>query len=101
YEGNLNKWILPCFGEYQLNDITLAMVHKFIFEHVNGVSMQAKRTILKHIKRLFEMAIEQGLCIKNPAKVIKVKVPEAKNLVFNKTEIDKLLLEAKKLSPPY
>jgi integrase len=101
YEGNLNKWILPCIGDVYLNDITSAMIHHLIFNHVNGVSMEARRGILKHLKRFFEMAIDDGICTKNPAKVIKIKVPEAKNLVFNKTEIDTLLFEAKRLNHPY
>lgn len=101
YSGNLNKWILPYIGDYYLDEISSSLVHNLIFEHVQGISMQAKQGILKHLKRFFELAIDEGLISKNPAKVIKLKVPEAKNLVFNKTEIDTLLLEAKKKDHPY
>ncbi|MCT4641239.1 MAG: site-specific integrase [Bacteriovoracaceae bacterium] len=101
YTGSFNKWILPLLGDYYLNEITSTMVHRLIFEHIQGISLHAKQSILKHLKRVFEMAIDEGLVTKNPAKVIKLKVPEANNLVFNKTEIDNLLFEAKKRSHPY
>ena len=93
YAGNLNKWILPSLGDYYLEEISSSMIHRFIFNQVHGISMQAKHTILKHLKRIFEMALDEGLISKNPAKVIKIKVPEAKNFVFNKVEIDTLLFE--------
>src|SRR5690606_1773750 len=56
---------------------------------------------LKHVRRIFAMAIEEGILAKNPAKGIKVKVPESKKLVFNKTEVMALLEEAKKQNHPY
>lgn len=101
YRGNLNKWILPSIGDYFLDEITSTMIHELIFDEVHGVSMQSRASILKHVKRFFEMAIDEGFLERNPAKIIKIKVPEAKNLVFNKTEIDTLLFEAKKINHPY
>lgn len=101
YQGNLNKWILPNLGDYYLDEINSSMIHKLIFEQVCGISMHGRHGVLKHLKRIFEMALDEGILSKNPAKVIKVTVPESDNLVFNKNEIDTLLFEAKKRSHPY
>lgn len=98
YEGNFNKWINPFLGEYFLDEITGFMIHDLIYEHITGISMEARRGILKRLKRVFTMAVEEGILFKNPALGITVKVPEARQLVFNRTEIDTLLCEANKIS---
>ncbi|MAZ48955.1 MAG: hypothetical protein CME65_10345 [Halobacteriovoraceae bacterium] len=101
YEGNFSKWINPFLGEYFLNEVTGFMIHDLIYEHITGISMEARRGILKRIKRIFTMAVEEGILIRNPALGITVKVPEAKQVVFNRTEIDTLLYEANKVSHPF
>ncbi len=47
------------------------------------------------------MAVEDNVIPRNPAKGIKVKVPEAKQLVLNRTEINLLLTEAFKQKSPW
>lgn len=101
YEGNFNKWINPFLGEFYIDQITGFMVHDLIYQHIKGISMEARRGILKRLKRIFTMAIEEGILYKNPAFGITVKVPEAKQLVFNRTEINTLLYEANINSHPF
>jgi len=101
YEGNFNKWINPFLVEYYLDQITGFMIHDLIYEHITGISMDARRGILKRLKRVFNMAVEEGILFKNPALGITVKVPEARQLVFNRAEIDTLLYEANKTSHPF
>lgn len=95
YQGNLNKWVNPCLGEYFLDQITGTMIHDLIYNRIQKVGADGRRTVLKQIKRILTMAIDEGILSRNPAKGISVKVPEAKQLVLNRTEIDTLLYEAK------
>ncbi|MBY0414041.1 MAG: site-specific integrase [Bdellovibrionales bacterium] len=101
YQGNLGKWVSPHIGHLYLNEITSSMVHDVIFNKVQNVGMECRRTVLKQTKRIFTMAIDEGLLTKNPAKPIIVKVPESEQLVFNRTEIDTLLYQAKLRDHPF
>ena len=58
--------------------------------------MSTRKSILKQINRIFAMVVDEGILAKNPAKVVKVKVPETRKLVFNNTEIHTLPAEVKK-----
>lgn len=101
YEGNLTKWINPYLGDFYIDEISGFMIHDLIYDKITGIGMDARRGILKRIKRLFTMAMDEGLISRNPASGITVKVPEAQQLVFNRTEIDTLLLEAHNCSHPF
>lgn len=101
YQGNLTKWTNPCIGEFYLDQITGSMIHDLIFNQVKGLGMEGRRGVLKQVKRIFTMAVEEGLISRNPALGITVKVPEAKQLVLNRTEIDTLLFEGKKRNHPF
>ncbi len=101
YEGNLNRWINPAFGEYFLDQITGAMIHELIFNRIQKLGLDGRRSVLKQIKRILSMAIDEGLINRNPAKGINIKVPEAKQHVLNRTEIDTLLYEAKFQNHPF
>ena len=101
YESHFNKWVNPILGEVPITEITGATIHDLIFNQTDGLGLTSKKDILKHVRRIFAMAIEEGILAKNPAKGIKVKVPESKKLVFNKTEVMALLEEAKKQNHPY
>jgi integrase len=101
YQSHFKKWVNPVLGEKRLQDITSADIHNLIFNQTPGIGNESRKGILKHIKRVFSMAIDEGVLTRNPAKGIKVKVSESKKLVLNKTEIDILLLEAKLKNHPY
>lgn len=101
YEGNLRKWVNPLLGEYFLDQITGAMIHDIIYNQIDTLSADGRRSVLKQVKRIFTMAVDEGLLIRNPAKSITVKVPEAVQSVLNRAEIDTLLFEAKKRSHLY
>lgn len=101
YYGNLGKWVTPYFGEYYLDEITGSMIHDVIYNKIQKVGLDCRRTVLKQIKRIFTMAVDEGLLSRNPARPISVKVPEAKQLVLNRTEIDVLLYEAKLRNHPF
>lgn len=101
YEAILRRWVNPSFGSLYLDEITGAMIHELIFDKVQGLGLEGRRGVLKKIKRILTMAVDEGLIQRNPAKGIVVKVPEPKQSVLNRTEIDTLLYEAKKENHPF
>jgi len=47
------------------------------------------------LMRIFQMAVEEGVISRNPARGIKVKVPSSEQKVLTSDEANKLLREAK------
>lgn len=95
YQYNLEKWMNPIWNDRFIDEISPSDVHSMIYEHITGVSSYTKRGLIKIIKRVFNLAIEEGVLIRNPAVGIRVKTPEANQSVLNKNEIAVLLREAK------
>lgn len=96
YEKQLNKCVNHHWNDLEINKITRVHVHQMIFETINhDISMRTRRWILDMIKRLFQMAVEDGVLAHNPALGIKVKVNEAVQKVLTNSEVDILLREAK------
>ena len=95
YDGRLKKWLPREFSEKYLEDIKAQDIHELIFETIGErVSPYSQRNLLKMMKRIFEMAVEEGILSKNPALSIQVKVPKAQQKVLNSKEADTLLEEA-------
>ncbi len=101
YEANIGKWVTPIFRDIWLDKITPHDVHDLIFRVVENVSPNTRKTILKQVKRIFSMAIEEGVLSRNPCLGIRVKVPQPRRLVLNQTEISKLLNEGQRLEHPF
>ncbi len=75
YKSNLEKYIIPYFGKAHLMDIQQIDIQKY-FNTVRSDSGEplAKSTLDKHkliLKSLFDAAIDNDLCYKNPVKNIK------------------------------
>jgi len=96
YMHCLNKWFNPVWDDKFVDEIKPSDVHKVIFEDCAGVSSYTKRGLLKIVKRVFNIAIEEGLTVRNPAVGIRVRCAEANQAILNKNEIDVLLREAKR-----
>jgi len=95
YKHNLGKWVTPLWKDKFLDEIAPSDVHFMIFNHLTEVSSYTRKTFLKLIRRVFNMAIEEGILSKNPAAGIKVRLEEVNQLVLNKSEIEIFLKEAK------
>lgn len=95
YRFNVEKWMNPVWNEKFIDEITPSDVHKLIFEHIKGVSDYTRRGMLKIVRRVFNMAIEEGLLTRNPAIGVRVRAMESNQLVLNSREIEVLLREAK------
>ena len=100
YQAGFNKWITPLFADKFLHEIKKSHVHEIIFQE-RQASGETRRTILKRMKRIFNMAIEEGALPFNPALGIKVSVEQKRKLCLNTEEIKVFLNKAYYLKHPY
>lgn len=96
YESYLGKWVNPLWKNRQLKSITRDEVYKVVFEDFGqSLSPNSRRTLLKHIKRVCQMAMDDGILDRNPATGIKVQVPEVDQKVLTNEEVKEFLRIAK------
>jgi integrase len=96
YDLVLKKWIPQEWYNREILNFTKAYIEETIFRIIGSTATpNTQRDVHRRISRIFEMAVEEGLLAKNPAIGIKVKVPEAKQLVLNSNEVEILLREGK------
>ncbi|MBC7457645.1 MAG: site-specific integrase [Bdellovibrionaceae bacterium] len=95
YKHCLNKWFDPVWNEKFMDDIKPSDVHQVIFERCKETSSYTQRGLLKIVKRVFNIAIEEGLLVRNPAVGIRVKCADANQAILNRNEIEILLQEAR------
>ncbi len=96
YDGDLKKW-LPCdWGERELTRFERKDIFELIYEDIGDkASANVKKNVLKKVRRIFAMAVDNGVIDKNPASGITVKVPAPQRKVLNSNEASLLLEEAK------
>lgn len=96
YKHSLNKWFNPLWNKKFVDEIKPSDVHSAVFEGAVNCSSYTQRGLLKIVKRVFNLAIEEGIIHRNPAVGIRVRCAEANQAVLNKNEIEILLREAKR-----
>lgn len=97
YETSLTKWATPHFSGRFIDEIAPRDVHEIIHRHLQEKSPFSKKGVLRMLRRVFAVAIEEGVLIKNPCAGLTVKIIEPKQSVLNQSEVDVLLREAKNL----
>ena len=96
YNKQLKKWIHPHWEKREIDTIQKTDVYKVIFECIDSkLSLHTRKNILKMVRRIFEMAVEEGLLIRNPCTGIQVRAPEVEQKVLTNTEVEIFLREAK------
>ncbi len=96
YETSLRKWIHPHLDKTEIGRITKADVYDLMFTKCEGIPTQyTRRNILKMVKRIFQMAVEEGLIDRNPCTGINVRVSEVVQKVLTNKEVEIFLKEAK------
>ncbi len=100
HKGILRKWIFPCIGNLLLKDITTSNIHDLVFS-IDILSSHSRKNVLKTTRKIFQMAVDDGILHRNPTVGIKVKVAEAKQKVLNKEEIQILLKSANNYNHRY
>jgi integrase len=95
YTGKNRHWIEPHFRGKELSTITPRDVHAVVYNPEKEAAWYTRKTVLKIIKRIFTMAVDDGIIRHNPALKVSVKVPQVRQAVLNKTEVDILLKKAR------
>lgn len=96
YDTMIRKWVHPHWEKTELSKITRSEVHDLIFEKCAAIKTPNNRKCLfKMVKRLFEMAVQDGVLDRNPTLGIQVKAPEVEQKVLTTTEVEIFLREAK------
>lgn len=96
YKHCLNKWFDPVWNDKFLSEIKPSDVHAAVFESAAETSSYTKRGLLKIVKRVFNLAIEEGILHRNPAVGIRVRCAEVNQAVLNRNEIGILLDAARR-----
>jgi integrase len=96
YDKVVGHWINPLWGQLEIQTISRTEVHSTIFEKIGPrFSPSSRKTALKLVRRIFEMAVEEGIIDRNPCSGIRVHVPEVEQKVLTTSEVDIFLREAK------
>lgn len=99
YEGCLTKWLPHDWQVQELSTFTSSQIHELLFSEVKPhVSMPSLKSILKMIRRVFEMAVDEGILARNPCTGIKIDVPPANQKVLTAEEAQILLENARRVN---
>ena len=98
YKSQVEKWIHPHWRGIEISKITKTEVYDVCFQKCKDIRSEwTRRTIIKMIKRIFQMGVEEGILDRNPCVGIMIRVPESILEVLTPTEVEKLLTEAKSI----
>ncbi len=96
YESYLGKWVNPHWAKRELKTLSRDDVYKVVFDTFDrSLSVSTQSNLLKQIKRVFAMAVDEAIIEKNPATGIKVSVPEREQGVLTNAEVKIFLQMAK------
>ncbi len=96
YESYLGEWVNDRWKDRELKSITRQDVFDVVMDQVEcDLTPHSRKTLLKCTKRVFQMALEDGLIDRNPAVGVKVHVPEVEQKVLTNEEARIFLREAK------
>jgi integrase len=99
YQATLKKYVDPYWKDLDLSEINRDKIFKVAFESVDPkLSAGSRKNIVKFIKRILQMAVEEGCLDRNPCLGITVRIPETVQKVLTNTEAEKFLQEAKDLN---
>jgi integrase len=100
YDQFLRLYVLPTFGDSQLDQIRRDAVKRWITAlTARGLARNTVRLAVASIRAVLNIAIEDGLIISNPAqrlgRLIKSEKPERQATALTKEEVDRFLNGAK------
>jgi len=97
YETSLAKWATPHLQGRFIDEVAPRDIHEIVHRHLEKKSSYSRKGVLRMIRRVFAVAIEERVLLTNPCAGLSVKVTESKQSVLNQSEVDKLLREGKML----
>lgn len=99
YRGRLSKWLPQSFMGKDIKAFTKNDIFNLIFVELNNqMSENSQKSLLKMIRRIFEMAVEEGIIISNPTRGLVVKIPQREQKVLTATEAETFLKVAQMTS---
>ena len=104
YDGGLKKWLPKEWKQKDIDKITRNDVFKLIFESLKNnenANTHIQRAVLRKIRRIFQMAIEEGIITRNPSMGITVKAPPPEKKVLNSNQTNSLLWNGKDCNHRY
>jgi integrase len=70
YERTVNSYLIPYFGNRMLDEITQADIEAFVSDHCCKYSETVMHKMRLCLNAIFDTAIDNGFCRKNPAKKV-------------------------------
>lgn len=95
YEGRLKKWIPKEWGQREISSFTVGDITDLLDFVAASETPVSQKHILKLVRRIFQMAVDDGLIPRNPTMGIKVKHIEAEKKVLTAKEAEIFLQAAK------
>lgn len=99
YRGRLSKWLPQSFMDKDIKAFTKNDIFNLIFVKLNKqMSENSQKSLLKMIRRVFEMAVEEGIIISNSTRGLVVKIPQREQKVLTANEAETFLKVAQTTS---
>lgn len=97
YEKVCGKWVNIHLDGKELRNITKMDIHELLYEKMPGsdCTQHTRKQVLKIVKRILQIAIDNGKLDRNPCQGMLVKVPETEMKVLTNSEAQELLSQAK------
>jgi integrase len=96
YKTTLEAHTFKRWEVRHINQITTSDIRDLIVEDMAKYSESHKKSMLKHIRAVFQYAHEQDLITRNPTPKLKFRTGEKIKLVLRESEVKILLSEAQK-----
>lgn len=102
YELSLNKWIPKSWNNRKLCSFSKEEIMEDFYEVIsNHLAPSTKKHVFSRVKRIFDLAVDEGILKKNPIARVKIKAPKPEKLVLTSNEVRTLLQQAKMENHPY
>jgi integrase len=97
FEKICGKWIHKHLDSKELRSISKTDIHEILYEKMTDdiATQHTRKQVLKILKRIFQLAIDNGKLERNPCQGMTVKVPESDMKVLTNSEAQTLLSQAK------
>jgi len=88
YRVNVEKYMIPYFGTRNLTDITQAFIQEYFNDHNDKLAQSVLKRHLGILKSIFEQAVNNDLCYKNPVRdiVYKSKKPDVEKHAYTEAQ---------------
>lgn len=98
YAGNMNRYILPAFGNYRLQDLHPLTIEKFLIEkREEGIGERTVQVLYAIFHICMESAVRKGIIGRNPLDAVekpRVKHPK-EHFTLDSNQVQQFLIAAK------